>query len=384
MKLSHSKLDMILKCPMTYYLTHIQGISPKTKSTALEIGSAVHWGIEHDTEDLSEYFKDNAFFKKVDNYTKDQLLPEAMVHGYLKNKDKLFEKILKDPITGEKLQLIEEYHELYITGQLKTTYLTDIDHHEFIGIIDLLLLTNKGFIIIDYKTSTYEPDWDTYLDQIYRYIMLIRSYFPNVPIVKTGIVNIRKTVIRQKKNENDIEFLNRMKQEYDLNDENYVNYHEYPMKDINESLVSNYINNLSKMCDMAYYIDKNALWYINFNNAVNQYGKSQFYDIFYHTPNNYLLYQISDHIWNEETKTFDSQRDCVALDMQVIDSNNILNKYETFKKEYQIYNEEMLKVSNGLYEFDLESFIENIIKPKYQTDESLLDRYCDTLLKEIM
>ena len=76
------------------------------------------------------------------------------------------------------------------------------EKHKFVGIVDLLLLTNKGFVLIDYKTSTYEPQWDNYLDQIYRYIFLLRSEYPDIPVVKIGIVNIRKTSIRQKKTEN--------------------------------------------------------------------------------------------------------------------------------------------------------------------------------------
>lgn len=55
---SHSKLDTILNCPMSYYLRYVQGISPKKDKPAFEIGSAVHWGIEHDTYDLIDYYSE--------------------------------------------------------------------------------------------------------------------------------------------------------------------------------------------------------------------------------------------------------------------------------------------------------------------------------------
>ena len=367
MKLSHSKLSTILQCPMTYYLSYIQRIQPREEKSALAIGSAVHWGIEHNTEDLSDYYKENGNFKQRDSYTKDQLLAEAMVHGYLKHKEELFEKILTDPETGEKLELIEESHEIYMNGKIKSN-LPNVEYHDFVGIIDLLLLTNKGFIILDYKTSSQIPDWDKYLDQLYRYIMLIQTNFPDVPVCKICIVNLRKTAIRQKKTENTDQFLNRLKWEYDLNDEEYVNYHEFPMKDINETLVKDYILNLSKMCDLAHYIDSNEMWFINFGAAMGQYGKSTYYDIFYKTSDAHYLYKISDRIWHEEVNDFVDYRDCCSLDMKVIENKNCLNKYSIFKEE---------ATKN---EINDEFF--NYLRNKYLVDENLLILYTQTFLKD--
>lgn len=368
MKLSHSKLHTILECPMTYYLRYIQGIKPKDEKSSLAIGSAVHWGIEHNTEDLTEYFKENGSFKQNVGYGREQLLPEAMIHGYMKHKDDLFEKLLTDPETGEKLELLDEMHELSLTANLKS--LRGKEDHEFIGIIDLLLLTNKGFVLVDYKTSTYEPDWDNYLDQLYRYIFELRCNFPDTPVIKIAIINIRKTSIRQKKNENDMEFLNRMKYEYDLNDEHYVNYHEYLTEEINPELLDNYINNLSKMADSASIIDENKMWYINFKAANGQYGKSEYYDLFYGKPGAEILYTIKDKIWDEETNSFVDRRDCIALDMKVIDCDNVLNKYEIFKSE-------LLESICGSKE---EFFIE--LSERYTVDINLLETYWKTFVKE--
>lgn len=369
MNLSHSKLSKILSCPMSYYLNYIQGIEPKVKKAALSIGSAVHWGIEHNTAELDEYFKEEGSFKQQDNYTKEQLLSEAMVYGYLKHKDELFHKLLKDPETDEKLELEDEAHELFLEANLKS--FTNEEPHKFIGIIDLLLLTNKGFIIVDYKTSSNTPDWDKYLDQLYRYIFEIKQNFPDVPIVKIAIINIRKTAIRQKKTENESQFLQRLKFEYEMNDEDYVVYHEYTQNSINEDLMNDYILNLSKQADTADMIDKNKMWYINFQEANSvMYGKSEYYDIFYKTPGAEMLYTIKDFIYDDETGTFLDKRDCVEIDMKVIDTSNILNKYEIFEKE-------LLATSCS----SKEEFFEELSK-KYIVDINLLNIYWKTYVKK--
>lgn len=370
MKLSHSKLTTILSCPMTYYLNYKQKIQLKIRPSALAVGSAVHWGIEHNTEDLSDYYNEEGSFKQQNNYSRDQILAEAMAHGYLKHKDELFDQILTDPQTGEKLDLLDESHEVYMTAKLKT-FLQDHEDHDFEGIIDLLLLTNKGFIIIDYKTSSGSPDWDKYLDQIYRYIFLLRDSFPDVPVVKIGIVNLIKTQIRQKKTENELQFLQRMKMEYDINDENLINYHEYLPEQLDSHLVSAYLHNLSKMADMAQIIEDNHQWYINFANANGVYGKSQYWDIFYETPGAEVLYNICDHIWDEDENQFVERRDCRAIDMKVIDNNNVLNKYSKWKDEF-------VDFTNRANTKDFRKYLKN----NFIVDESLLNLYEKTFYKE--
>ena len=110
--------------------------------------------------------------------------------------------------------------------------------------------------------------------------------------------------------------------------------------------------------------------YINYPAAVNQYGRTEFYDIFYHTPDAHLLYKISDYVWNEETEKFDEVRDCVPLDMEVIDYSNCLNKYSMFKEEFDKTDWK-----------SKEEFIE-YLKSKYRVDENLLNLYSTTYAKE--
>lgn len=373
MRLSHSKLATIISCPATYYLSYIQGIQTKVEKPALAIGSAVHWGIEHDTEDLSEYFNIVGGFRAKDNYTHEQLLAENMVHGYLKHKDELFDEILKDPETGERLELIEENHELFLDGKLPSK-IAESKFNDFVGIIDLLLLTNKGFIIIDYKTSSFEPDWNDYLDQLYRYIYLLRESFPEAPIVKIAIVNIRKTGIRLKKGETQFEFDQRLKFEYDLNDENYINYHEFLPEDIEQSHIDEYISNLAIMSDVAASIDKNQTFYINYANAKGKYGKSDYWDIFYKTPGAEALYTIKDKLWDEDTQQYVDRRDCVDIDMQVLTNPKILNKYEMFEGL-------ITKMLDSTQESVSKDMIFKLIKENYTTNEQLLEAYWKTYVK---
>lgn len=382
MKLSHSKLTTLLSCPMTYYLSYVEGISKKETKSALAIGSAVHWGIEHNTEDLSEYYKEEGTFKQGDNYTRDQILAEAMVHGYLKHKDALFKQLLTDPKTKEQVTLVDETHELFLSGKLPSKL--HVLPHEFVGIIDLLLLTDKGFILIDYKTSSMVPDWDNYLDQIYRYIMLLNSTFPDVPVYKIGIINIRKTGIRQKKNETEFEFTQRLRFEYELNDENYINYHEYLPEELNQDHIKDYISNLSKMADAGETIVNNKMWFINYSAANGTYGKSDFWDIFYKTPDAYLLYKIKDPIWNDELNSTQDYRDCRPLDMMVIDKQDVMNHISKFEQELSCFvdvNDINAKLQRGELKSldDIRDTFFNHLNKYFICDNELLEQYWKTL-----
>lgn len=366
MRLSHSKLSTILSCPMSYYLSYVEGIAKKEEKAAFFVGSAIHWGIEHNTCDLTDYF--NLTNRK--DYTREMLLAEAVDYAYLKNKDKLFDEILRNNETGEKYSLLEEYHELKVEADLYSgkTGIT----HQFNGIIDLLLLTDKGFIVIDYKTSSYQPDWNNYLDQIYRYIFMLNEMFPDTPILKIGIINLRKTNIRQKKTENEIQFLNRLKLEYDINSDEYINYHEYPESSLKKDAVKQYIQNLAYQCDLAHMIDEKKIRFINFSAANGVYGKSDYWDIFYKTPDCYVLYTIRDHIWNDDMQQIVDRRDCIPIDMKVIDSSRVFNHYDYFKELKQLYPD---NDNEALWA---------LVKVKYDYfDKDLFDMYVKTYEKEM-
>lgn len=362
MRLSHSKLGLILSNPMEYYLSYKLGIMPKQEKKAFAIGSATHWGLEHSTENLDEYYE------HPDDYTYDQLLSEAMVHGYLYHKDKIFDELLTDEETGEKLELLKEEHEVFIDGKLKS--FIHKEPHIFVGIIDLLLLTDKGFIICDYKTSSTVPDWDSYLEQLYRYIFLLESEFPDIPVLKIAIINLRKSKTKQLRGETNVSYAKRLKQDYEINDDNFVNWHIFNPRDLNKEFMNDYITNLSRMADTAEMIDTNNMWYISYS-STNAYGGSQFKDIIYKTPNCYVLYNIKDTVYDEYTKQMKDYRDCREIDIEAIDNHNILNKYEQFE-------------ANALSLFSVNNNVDknvlfNYLKKNFKCDDSLLEQYWITL-----
>lgn len=365
MRLSHSKLGLILTNPMEYFLSYRMGITPKVEKTAFAIGSAVHWGLEHNTEDLTEYFGSRL------EYGRDQLMAEAMVHGYLTHKDEIFNELLTKS-DGTKLELIQETHELFIDGKLKS--FVNPEPHVFVGIIDLLLLTNEGFIVVDYKTSSTVPDWNNYLDQLYRYIFLLKSEFPELPVIKIAIINLRKTRAKQVRGESNQSFLNRLRKDYEINDDSLVNWHIFDPSDLDEKFMSLYIDNLSRMADTANLIDVNNMWFANFS-ATNSYGGSVYKDIIYHTPDCYVLYNIKDEIWDKYENEVKHIRDCKPIDMMVVDRQDILNKYEQFEANAM----SLFSVSNNV---DKDALFKHL-KKNFVCDDGLLEQYWDTLLHKM-
>ena len=362
MKLSHSKLSLLLNNPMEYYLSYRMGITPKFEKPALSIGSATHWGIEHDTEDLTEYFGDR------NNYGRDQLLAEAMVHGYRFHKNQIFDELLSNK-DGTKMQLIQETHELFINGKLKSFKYPE--PHIFVGIIDLLLLTDEGFIIVDYKTSSMIPNWDDYLDQLYRYIFLIESEFPGVPVKKIAIINLKKSRAKQTRGESNASFLNRLKKDYEINDDSSVNWHIFDPNDLDKKFIDLYIDNLSRMADTAQTIDLNNMWFINWS-STNSYGGSVYKNIIYHTPDCYVLYNIKDEIYDTYTKEIKNIRDCKPIDMEVIDKQNVLNKYSQFEAN-------ALSLFSATENVDKEMLFKHL-KENFVCDDDLLEKYWNTFL----
>ena len=119
MHLSHSALQQLLTCPASYFLSKKQGISLKKESPALQIGSAFHWGCEHDTADLSGYI--NTLDKYQVNYydfQKDLTLAQGMVRAYLQRKGEIFSKILCSYDGCRGLKLLDEKHEVDLTVNL--------------------------------------------------------------------------------------------------------------------------------------------------------------------------------------------------------------------------------------------------------------------------
>lgn len=364
---SHSSLNTIMNNPAEFYLVYKCGIKPKQEKTALSLGSAVHWGLENNTDDLTEFYNEKGSFKQWNSYTEEQLLAECIVGAYLRKKDDIYKEILKDDETGKVLDILDEIHELKLNLKLpSTSFETD---NQFLGIIDLLLLTDKGWILIDYKTSSQKVDYDEYKSQLYKYIQLLQFNFPDVPIYKIGIINLRKTQIRRKKGENDESFKRRIKLEYDLEENDLIEFHTYKRNEFDENQLKDFSETLSKEIDAARLIESNNLFFVNYSNIKGMYGPSQYYDIFYKTKDNYMLYLIKDTIYDKDFEEMKEYRDCEPLDMMCLDTNiRILNKYDLFVEEL-----EHMPVPTTAKD----SIFTNL-KKKYMCSDKLLNIYYDT------
>lgn len=381
MHLSHSGLQLLLTCPASYFLSKKQGISLKKETKALQVGSAFHWGCEHNTEDLKGYLDEIDPFQNLYNdFTKEVALATGMVHGYLKKKDSIYKQILKS-YEGEDLTLIDEFHELDLLCDLPS--LRFEKNHEFHGIIDLLMLTDKGWIILDYKTSSMRPDFDKYLDQVLRYCWMVEQKFPEMPIYKVGIINVRKTEIKQRQGENEENYAMRIKREYDFDDCDLIEYHEFKPDDFEKSKMDLYIKNLSRMADFAQEIEDNNFWFINYGNAVSVYGKSEFWDLFYKTPDCKYLYKVYDPMFNIDLGEMSNYRDATDLDINCLEVMNPLNHYETFK---EAFNKLPMSQVPALVLAQAEACRITCLKyckEHYTTDDELLNRYWNELLREL-
>lgn len=381
MHLSHSGLQLLLTCPASYFLSKKQGISLKKEAKALQVGSAFHWGCEHSTEDLKGYLDEIDPFQNLYNdFTKEVALATGMVHGYLKKKDSIYKQILKS-YEGEDLTLVEEFHELDLLCDLPS--LRFEKNHEFHGIIDLLMLTDKGWIILDYKTSSMRPDFDKYLDQVLRYCWMVEQKFPEMPIYKVGIINVRKTGIKQRQGENEQNYAMRIKREYDFDDCDLIEYHEFKPDDFEKSKMDLYIKNLSRMADFAQEIEDHNFWFINYGNAVSVYGKSEFWDLFYKTPDCKYLYKVYDPMFNTDLGEMSNYRDATDLDINSLEVLNPLNHYETFK---EAFNKLPMSQVPALVLAQAEACRITCLKyckEHYTTDDELLNRYWNELLREL-
>lgn len=363
---SHSRLNKIIENPKEYYLSYKQGISPKETKTSLFVGSAVHDGLEKNTYDLTEWFEEHSNFFEKGAISEEQVMAEAMVKAFLERKQDFLNEVAYNEETGEVAEFLQEEHELTLTCVVDSK---KFDRpHKFLGIIDLLFLTDKGWILCDYKTSSKKPDWDVYKSQLFDYILLLKYNFPDVPLYRIAIINLQKTQIKQKKTENEESFRQRIANEYECNTD-LINWHIYSMEEFTQEEIKDYAENLTSMIDLAQTIEDEQLYYLNHSATTNMYGKSQFWDIFYHTPDCHFLYKIRDTIFDEEENKILDSRDCVPIDMLTVEKGEkVLNKYSQFKKEANSIFTDDTKKKDKKTLFDS-------LEEKYITDEKLLEEY---------
>ena len=121
---SHSRLNTILQNPAEYYWKYVRGISPRDRKAALSLGSAVHWGLENNTDDLSEYYGKT-------QYTEEQLIAESMVGAYFRRADSIRDAMLTTDT--DKATVQDEYHELTLECDVPS-YVYKHKFYRFLGI----------------------------------------------------------------------------------------------------------------------------------------------------------------------------------------------------------------------------------------------------------
>lgn len=368
MKLSHSKLQTILNNPMDYYLGYELGIKPKETKPYFLVGSAVHWGLENNTSDLDGFFESNPSEEA-------QFQAEAMVEGFYYHKEEVMKEIFKDPENPDKqLKLKDddsEFHELDMEVDLPSFIHPD-KPHTFVGIIDLLFLTEKGFIICDYKTSSALPEFKKYLDQLYRYIYMLKVVFPDTPVVKIAIINIVKSKIKRLKNESEFDFKKRYREQYEKDYNHLINVHCFDPQTIESSKLEEYITNLSREADLADSIVSQKLYHIDYSHIEQPYP-SVYLDIYKKEFGNFLNYTIKDYYYDFNDEKLVTKRNCNRIDMMIINDPNhkIINKYQRFKEV--IY--EIIKDNDDEKSASILSNLKDYLIENYVCDPDLIDNY---------
>lgn len=359
---SHSKINLLLEDMFSYFLNYEMGIKPLQKQKALLIGEAVHYALENKNSDLTQFFKDNGSFEQKNTYSEEQVLSESLAEAYLEREESIQKAIIGDA------EIFETYKELEVKVKMKKS------DNEFLGIIDLLFLTDKGFIIVDYKTTSRTPNYDDYLEQLYRYCMLLNYKFPEVPIYKIAIISLKKSSLRQKANEDIESFKRRMILDYKERADEYIDYHvfegEIDKRIFNNVVLDQYKNNLEYLIKVCKKLIKSNIYPIVYKNAITVYGKSTYYDFIYWNEESIKTnFIIKDNIYDKELDTFVSQRAINDVDIEVI-------KLKKLSKKYIIKFDQFKEIWENL------NFDKKLLIKKYKIDRNLLEIYVLTYVKE--
>lgn len=352
---SHSKINLLLEDMFSYFLNYEIGVKPLQKQKALLVGEAVHYALENKNADLTQFFKENGSFEQQNTYSEEQVLSESLASTYLEKEEEIQKKILGDA------KIIEIYKELEIKVKMKKS------DNEFLGIIDLLFLTDKGFIIVDYKTTSRTPNYDDYLEQLYRYCMLLNYKFPEIPVYKIAIISLKKSSLRRKTNEDIESFKRRMILDYKERADEYIDYHvfegEIDKRIFNDVVLDQYKDNIEYLIKTCEKLAKSDVYPIVYKNAITVYGKSTYYDFIYWNEESVKTnFIIKDNIYDKDLDSFVSQRSINDLDLELIKSKKVDKKYIIKFDQFKEIWEEL-------------NFNKKLLIKKYKIDKKLLDIY---------
>ena len=188
MRISHSRLDLFDRCPWHFklrYIDKLTEIDEFSPSDPLKIGNAIHYGIEvRDKDKMIEYYQ-----------SMYPVLTDLIINESIKL-ELAYDKVI--PLVEDIKILHQEYK---------------IDSEDFVGIIDLITENDDGTVdVFDFK---YSNNVDNYHDSlqlhIYQYYLEQQGFKVN----RLGYIFIPKLFIRQKKNEDLMQFRKRLVTEYE-------------------------------------------------------------------------------------------------------------------------------------------------------------------------
>lgn len=192
MQFSYSRVDLFKRCPYHFKLRYIDRLTELTNYEAnspLIVGHALHTGIEKGKKAMLKEFY-NAFPLVTNDVINEAIKLE---HNLEKAEEWLSDFNNSFSFTGG-YELIHEY---------------EINKPEFIGFVDLIV-KRKGtndIVIIDFKYSNaIEKYKESPQLQIYKYYLEQEGY----NVIAMGYLFLPKTSIRQKKDEDLIQFRKRL------------------------------------------------------------------------------------------------------------------------------------------------------------------------------
>lgn len=228
MQASYSRIDCFKQCPYKFklhYIDDIETIPDQDPANALNVGSALHKGIETDIETA---------------------IKEYLSHYY----------VITDQIVNEiiKLEMLIPKIKEFLSGVNIMAHEYEINTPRFKGFVDLITNNDNGTIdVFDFK---YSNNIENYLQSgqlhIYKYFLEQQGFKVN----KIGFIFIPKISIRQKQDEDIYQFRKRLRETLEASQIQPVEVQYNPNKVIEffDNICAildspEYIKNQSKLCD---------------------------------------------------------------------------------------------------------------------------------------
>ncbi len=184
---SPSKLKVLQKCPLQYYLKYIvkytPEITPTNDTTARDAGKTLHSILELAVKGI-ELDKAVSASKEINEI--DEAFWEANVAPHLENVETFLTKLEKFN-NAHGIVKIQTELKVGVTRDWKKT--TFFDPNVFMrGVIDLLLVgTDRAFIIDHKKGGNSEWGLKNYMDQLNVYKPFTLALYPDIEFVAAGI-----------------------------------------------------------------------------------------------------------------------------------------------------------------------------------------------------